>query len=81
VEPDSAFVSTWYIVNLKSSTRTRWLCKINNLGERQLRREQTDRQGLLPDIEERLTNCCTLCGYVGHNSLTCVEPVQVPCVS
>jgi len=50
-------------------------------GERQLRRERRERQGLLPDTEGRLANHCRLCGCVGHNSLTCVEPVQVPFVS
>jgi hypothetical protein len=62
-------------------------------GERQLRCEQREREGLLPDIKDRLTNryrlCgfenhltnrCRLCGCVGHNSLACVEPAQMPCV-
>jgi hypothetical protein len=50
-------------------------------GERQLRREWRERQGLLPDTEGRSANRCRLCGSVGHNSLTCVGPVQVPFVS
>ena len=57
--------------------RTRWIRK----GERQLRRERRERQGLPPDTEDRLANCCRLCGCVSHNSLTCVEPAQVPFVS
>ena len=40
-----------------------------------------ERQGLLPDIEDRLTNRCRLCRCVGHSSLTCVEPVRLPFVS
>jgi hypothetical protein len=36
---------------------------------------------VLPDTEDRSANRCRLCGCVGHNSLTCVEPVQVPFVS
>jgi hypothetical protein len=36
--------------------RTRWIRK----GERQPRRERRERQGLLPDVEDRLTNRCRL---------------------
>jgi hypothetical protein len=57
--------------------RTRRISK----GERQLRRERRERQGLLPDTKDRSANRCRLCGSVGHNSLICVEPVQVPFVS
>jgi len=42
----------------KGRPRTRRIRK----GERQLRRKRRERQGLLPDVEDRLTNCCRLCG-------------------
>jgi hypothetical protein len=82
VGPDSAFVNMLRRVHMVrlSYTRTRWLCKINDLGERQLRREQRERPGLLPGIEDRLTNRCRLCGCIGRNSLACVEPARVPFV-
>jgi hypothetical protein len=53
-------------------------------GERQLRREQSERQGLLPDIENRLANRCRLCGCIGHKFFdlcgACTNAIRIiPC--
>ena len=76
-------VQTVKVTTLKAQATDKCLAPILKRGRRIPRTRRVrkhERHGLLLDTEDRLTNRRRVCGCVGHNSLTCVEPVQVPFV-